>query len=264
MRSVSRWYPAGIPLALLIAVSLGACGSTRTLTVFRPPNLGTPTPDAHDTGGDLARAQQNGNVTLRSYKPKRGNAEQATYYNASGCGVERWAVKTLTDPAANQVNLTPQLSSVADLVSIAPPVSPTDRVGPTETSTFRISGTVIFAKAEADGDYHLGLSDAQGNTMIAESTDPKCASGSLVLKQMEEVRASLNAKLPGLAVGQVLKPMIPVTITGVGFFDRLHNQTAVAPNGIEVHPIMAVQYPSALAAHAHVPSLHLKEVPGTD
>ena len=28
------------------------------------------------------------------------------------------------------------------------------------------------------------------------------------------------------------------TITGVGFFDVLHGQTGVAPNGIELHPVI--------------------------
>jgi hypothetical protein len=28
------------------------------------------------------------------------------------------------------------------------------------------------------------------------------------------------------------------TITGVGFFDLLHGQTGVAPNGIELHPVL--------------------------
>jgi hypothetical protein len=28
------------------------------------------------------------------------------------------------------------------------------------------------------------------------------------------------------------------TIRGVGFFDFLHGQTGVAPNGIELHPVL--------------------------
>ena len=28
------------------------------------------------------------------------------------------------------------------------------------------------------------------------------------------------------------------TVTGVGFFDILHGQTGVAPNGIELHPVL--------------------------
>ena len=29
------------------------------------------------------------------------------------------------------------------------------------------------------------------------------------------------------------------TLTGVGFFDELHGQTGVAPNGIELHPVLS-------------------------
>lgn len=28
-------------------------------------------------------------------------------------------------------------------------------------------------------------------------------------------------------------------ITGVGFFDEIHGQTGVAPNGIELHPVLS-------------------------
>jgi hypothetical protein len=28
------------------------------------------------------------------------------------------------------------------------------------------------------------------------------------------------------------------TVTGVGFFDIIHGQTGVAPNGIELHPVL--------------------------
>jgi hypothetical protein len=33
---------------------------------------------------------------------------------------------------------------------------------------------------------------------------------------------------------------VPVTITGVAFFDKLHGQTGVAPNGIELHPVLSI------------------------
>ena len=38
-------------------------------------------------------------------------------------------------------------------------------------------------------------------------------------------------------------PQTPVTITGVGFFDRVHGQTGVAlKNGIELHPVLAIEF----------------------
>jgi len=34
----------------------------------------------------------------------------------------------------------------------------------------------------------------------------------------------------------------PVEITGIGFFDRPHGQTGRAPNNIEIHPILSIQF----------------------
>ena len=31
-------------------------------------------------------------------------------------------------------------------------------------------------------------------------------------------------------------------VTGVGFFDFIHGQTGVAPNGIELHPVLAFSH----------------------
>jgi hypothetical protein len=38
------------------------------------------------------------------------------------------------------------------------------------------------------------------------------------------------------------------TITGVGFFDVLHGQTGVAPNGIELHPLLGFTKATCVAA----------------
>jgi hypothetical protein len=34
----------------------------------------------------------------------------------------------------------------------------------------------------------------------------------------------------------------PVRITGVGFFDRAHGATGAAPNVIELHPVLKVEF----------------------
>jgi hypothetical protein len=48
------------------------------------------------------------------------------------------------------------------------------------------------------------------------------------------------------------KPFLEVTVTGVGFFDRLHGQTGVAPNGLERHPLTSIEFPQVSAvAPAH-------------
>lgn len=219
-------------------------------TSYRPPNLGPPRAEAHNV------------KSVTSYRPKFGNSEPANFYSASGCGVERWAVKTLTDPAANQVNLVAQPTTVADLVSITPPINPTDRVGPTEATTFVLSGTLTFFKKEADGDFHMVIQDTAGNSMIVESPNPSCAVGSVVLPQITAVRTAVEGRLGNGETPSTVS--IPVTVTGVGFFDRLHGQTGVAPNGIELHPLTGITFTGPGAAHVSVPDLHLTDNPKSD
>jgi len=45
---------------------------------------------------------------------------------------------------------------------------------------------------------------------------------------------------PGTTFKAAITP-IAVRITGVGFFDRLHGQMGVAPNGIELHPVLDLE-----------------------
>jgi hypothetical protein len=165
---------------------------------------------------------------------------------AVGCGVERWDVKTLTDADAGKVNLTPVISTIVELLSLTAPVQPTSRVYPEEYTTYQLSGNITFAKQEADSDVHMVLTDPTDatKTMIIEAVCPTCATGSVVGNQIATVRQAVEAQF---AVGQVGVPVpgtfsVPATVTGVAFFDRLHGQDGVAPNGIELHPVLAIRF----------------------
>ncbi len=217
----------------------------RTTVVHRPPNQGAARLEAADPGATPV---------------KLGAGRHVALTGASGCGVERWSIKTLTDPGANQVNLKAVPETIAGLDSIAAPVEPTDRVAPIETTTYTVSGTLIFTAKEADGDYHLAIEDSAGRTMIAEIPNPSCAAGSVALNQITEARKEFEVKfgVPGQYPAPALKPNVPITLTGVGFFDKLHGQTGVAPNGIELHPVLSLQTTAGLAtATAPVPKLKL-------
>jgi hypothetical protein len=37
-------------------------------------------------------------------------------------------------------------------------------------------------------------------------------------------------------------PSTPARVTGIRFFDRMHGQTGVAPNVIELHPILKIEW----------------------
>jgi hypothetical protein len=161
---------------------------------------------------------------------------------ATGCGIERWAVKTLTDPGASRVNLRPQSTTISALARIAPPKDPTDRLAPVETQTWQITnvGLVSF-KQESDADIHLVVRDQQGRTMIVEfPSTPLCdATASNRHKaRMAAARAAFVAAC-GPPRSSYRTIAGTATIAGVGFFDRIHGQRGVAPNGIELHPALS-------------------------
>src|SRR5712691_8007841 len=95
----------------------------------------------------------------------------------SACGVERWSVKTGTDPDVGQINFASTTSNtIATMRSwTAPnPIPANNRVSPFETTVWVLNATLTQYKLESDQDYHLILQDAGGLTMIAEIPDPTC------------------------------------------------------------------------------------------
>jgi hypothetical protein len=104
-----------------------------------------------------------------------------------------------------------------------------------------LNATLTKFKKETDSDYHLVLSDAAGNTLVSEIPLPACVgTGSPFLSKITNARAEFDAKLNATSSFQTVS--IPVRITGVGMFDFLHGQTGVAPNGIEIHPILDIVF----------------------
>jgi hypothetical protein len=56
---------------------------------------------------------------------------------------------------------------------------------------------------------------------------------------MRAARRSLLSRCPAIGSSDFTILHGNVTITGVGFWDILHGQTGVAPNGIELHPVLS-------------------------
>jgi hypothetical protein len=160
------------------------------------------------------------------------------------CGVERWSVKTGTDADVGLVNLS--TSTATTIVSLrgltAPATLPANnRIQPTETTVFTLSATLTQYKLETDSDYHLVLSDSSGNTMIAEIPSPNCVgAGSPFGPGIQNARSEFDAKYTATSSFQTAN--VPVAIKGVGFFDFLHGQTGVAPNGMELHAVLDIVF----------------------
>jgi hypothetical protein len=108
-------------------------------------------------------------------------------------GVERWPVKTGQDPDRDRVGKNViagkdlgagiVAATVEELITAPRPADMPDpkilynayqskRAAPVETTIWRIDVTIIAMKLEADGDYHLVLQGASGETLIGEIPTP--------------------------------------------------------------------------------------------
>ena len=179
---------------------------------------------------DTTRIVYEGLVYLcHAYGSSGGGASTGSGSSGDGesggaCGSERWTVKTLQDRPAL---LPARPTTIAYLVTRPRPASLSSARLPFERRVFRVTASVVLVRHEADSDFHLVLRDAAGRTMIAEAPLPSCAPGASPLRrqQMASVRAAVRVCARGV-------------VTGVAFFDFKHGQTGVAPNAIELHPIL--------------------------
>ena len=160
-----------------------------------------------------------------------------------GCGIERWSVKTLGDPAGRTVRLSPKATTIRALRKKQLPGSlGLRRSRGVERTTFRVRAKLVEMKLEDDGDIHLVIADPArtGATMIAELPNASCTAGATPRSRamMRQARSAFVAAC-GAPTTSFKRLSGTATISGVGFFDRVHGQTGVAPNGIELHPVVA-------------------------
>jgi len=172
-----------------------------------------------------------------------------------GCGTERWDVKTLQDTASARINWTPIQSDVKSLInfiqtveakrkrgSVVPDTENKKRLG-LEFNVYTIKCKVREYKKEDDGDYHLVLMDLSDTTktMVGEILNPKCEElkNSKYLSAFQNVREDFESYIiPNKKIQSGI-----YELTGVCFFDFPHGQLGVAPNAVELHPIMnLIQY----------------------
>ena len=81
-------------------------------------------------------------------------------------------------------------------------------------------------REEADSDYHFIVQE-RGSHMIGETPAPYC-----------DTRATLHYRRLMAQARRTVKTCAKARVTGVAFFDYDHGQDGVAPNAIELHPIL--------------------------
>jgi hypothetical protein len=163
------------------------------------------------------------------------------------CGRERWAVKTGTDRDAHLVDTSVHnVTRISAMRSWPAPDHPpsTKRVAPHELKVWVIDATLTAYKMEddpntGDSDYHLVLADESGNTIIAEIPSPSCVKEeSPFFEAITDAREKFDAMFH--ATGQFQDTDTLVRVVGVGFFDFHHGQRGVAPNAVELHPVLDI------------------------
>jgi len=167
-------------------------------------------------------------------------------------GFGRWTVKTGHDEDVGKVSAFPQSTTIAALLAMKPPSNLTGETirltyaGSPEMQTWRLTDVTLAGyKLESDGDYHLVLVDRAGNSLIAELVDPRRV-GETWKAQATEARTVFDRH--HTARGTFQPAGETVTVTGVGFFDLIHGQLGVAPNGIELHAMLGICFGAGCAS----------------
>lgn len=155
------------------------------------------------------------------------------------CGTERWGVKTLTDPEAERVDLTPSRATVEQLSALPVPAGFNRDAArlPPEFQSYTVEATLVEFKEEDDHDIHLVIVGPSGKSMIAEIPEPTCAEGSRLEAEIARAKVRFIESFgePNRTSWSQVNAI--VTVTGVLFFDVPHGQIGVAPNAVELHPV---------------------------
>ncbi len=261
-----RVIPATTPPSSGIAVSadLTSIGGGNSQTFYDDGTHGDQTAGDNvfsfqaTVGAGISTGAKNIVATITDAQSRSVTAPITLTVQSPSCGVERWSVKVGTDPDVGSVDLNTVVpTTIFDLGSIPPPLDPPGppdnaRVAPTETTVYVVNALLTFYKKETDVDYHLVLQDPAGHTLIAEIPNPACilapnpnGPGRILVPSplgpgIAGARAKFDARLTATPNFQTAN--IPVQVKGVAFFDFEHGQTGIAPNGIELHPVLEINF----------------------
>ena len=204
---------------------------------------------AQVSASGLLTAVATGSFTARaSYQGQTGSEATSVEPAVIGplCGIERWPVKTLSDPSATSVDLlSVQTTTIGALNQLTPHCSslPSLRTYPEEFKTFEVTGKILVVRLEDDHDYHVALQDLSDPsvTIVTEIADASCEgpATSPFRQLLGQARNAFNAIIGGQSfsamIGETLK------VRGVGFYDFNHGQTGRSQSCLEIHPVISVE-----------------------
>lgn len=114
---------------------------------------------------------------------------------------------------------------------------------PEESVPFDVDALLYAYKLAPDQDVHLIIADEQGWMMVAEIPHPNCAANPAAREVIANARAALISMLPkppSSGLRELVRP-VRLRLRGMLFFDESHSQTGSALNGVELHPVVAIE-----------------------
>jgi len=178
------------------------------------------------------------------------------------CGTERWEVKVCQDAHVQYLFkdfdvdtgelISPVHTTIAKLHNYAWPFG--NNMHPPRWSWYQrstskaeyqiweVNARLVKKKNETDQDYHLILKTGQ-RTLVAEIPSPDCLDDTpeplrgMILQARQDFDtwfASHSSEGPEFDQ--------KVRVTGVGMFDTLGHAEGTSPNGIELHPVIKIEF----------------------
>ncbi|MGD0190113.1 MAG: hypothetical protein ABSD74_05190 [Rhizomicrobium sp.] len=165
------------------------------------------------------------------------------------CTAPEWPMKILTDPESGLIDFSHPISAtVREMQSVVRPQlgEQISRPGRADRKRDSVEKKIYLIRAvlkkiylESSGDYKLVLADtaSSNQTMTAKIPAPQCAVGSSYHRQFQKVRdVLLEDVLPWDAA--TVPENTKVEVEGVGYFSSFRHQDGMAPNGLELHPVI--------------------------
>ena len=158
--------------------------------------------------------------------------------NGGACGTERWDIKTGTDPYTGSVSLVPKPNTIATLAALPAAGGGTQRESPTEVTLWQLTDVTL---TELQDGVRQRLPPRHRRRLRDHDRTipyPSCAAASPWICFITRARSEIDSKYTVGTSPQ--NPAATITVRGVGFFDYKHGQTGVAPNAIELHPVLQI------------------------
>jgi hypothetical protein len=163
-------------------------------------------------------------ATLATRVAAPSHATRVRLSAALTCGVERWPVKTLQDRPRL---LRARPTTIAHLVGLPRPAAVPGTRLPSERHLYTVIAAVTLVRDESDQDLHVVLRSGSKH-MIAEAPNAPFCTAHATAYRKRQMRAARS----------LVRRCARARVVGVVFWDYYHGQTGVAPNVIELHPIL--------------------------